>query len=183
MVAWASNSICSRSQFRCMKTQSWPMISLSSSWVRITSPLALRVCVFLTRCELHNMMQPPLTYETVRSIIRVFTNSCLILLADNHHSGTVGPTQYVRSGTYISRVNKSVPYINAGKRFIFITSINAYILILLILKGKISLDNTVLLLTSSDQLYNSTFDTLIVVFTALLITALELLEITRTLLH
>ena len=129
------------------------------------------------------MMKPPLTYANVRAITRLFTNSCPILLADSQLSGTVGPKQYVRSGTYISRVNKFVPYIIAGTRFIFITSINAYILILLILKGKISLDNTVLLLTSSDQLYNSTFDTLIVVFTALLITALELLEITRTLLH
>jgi len=120
MVAWGSNWICSRSHFRCMKTHSWPMISLSSAWVRMTSPLALRVRVFLTRCEFHNMMQPPLTYATVRSITRLFTNSCLLLLADNQLPGTVGPKQYVRSGTYISRVNKSVPYIIAGTRLLAI---------------------------------------------------------------
>ena len=91
--------------------------------------------------------------------------------------------QVVRSGAYIYRVNKPLPY-NCWHKvtsFPFITIINEYKLILLVLKGKITLNNTVLLLTSSHQLYNSTFGKLIVVFTALLITALELLEIIRTL--
>jgi len=47
-----------------------------------------------------------------------------------------------------------------GNSFKFITTINEYELILLILKGKIALDNTVLLLTSSHQLFNLTFGTL-----------------------
>jgi len=56
-------------------------------------------------------------------------------------------------------------------KVIYYTTINEYKLILLVLKGKITLDNTVLLLTSSHQLCNiTTFGKVIVVFTALLIT-------------
>jgi len=41
-------------------------------------------------------------------------------------------------------------------KVIYYNKINEYKLILLVLKGKIALDNSVLLLTSSHQLYNIT---------------------------